>query len=164
MVAGGVIEAEYDVPPDAWYFEAERQPIMPFAVLLEVALQSCGFLAAYVGSALTSPVDLAFRNLEGEAELLEAVPPGCGTLTTQVRAAASASSGGMIIQSYEFVVSGGGRDRLSRPNDVRLFLALALAQQVGIREAKPYERQPGTGAAGDFDYPRRRRSPTIDCG
>ena len=38
MVAGGVIEAEYDVPPDAWYFAADRQPAMPFAVLLEVGL------------------------------------------------------------------------------------------------------------------------------
>ena len=27
---------------------------MPFAVLLEVALQPCGWLAAYMGSALTS--------------------------------------------------------------------------------------------------------------
>ena len=36
MAAGGVIEAEYDVPPDAWYFAADRQDVMPFAVLLEV--------------------------------------------------------------------------------------------------------------------------------
>ena len=48
------VEAEYDVPPDAWYFAADRQARMPFAVLLEVALQPCGWLAAYVGSALTS--------------------------------------------------------------------------------------------------------------
>ncbi len=45
-------------------------PVMPFAVLLEVALQPCGWLAAYLGSALTSPVDLSFRNLGGTAELL----------------------------------------------------------------------------------------------
>ena len=54
MVAGGEIEARYDVPPDAWYFAAERQGRMPFAVLLEAALQPCGWLAAYLGSALTS--------------------------------------------------------------------------------------------------------------
>src|SRR5439155_2459457 len=28
MVPGGVIEAEYDVPPDAWYFAQDRQPVM----------------------------------------------------------------------------------------------------------------------------------------
>ena len=27
LVAGGVIEAEYDVPPDAWYFAANRQSL-----------------------------------------------------------------------------------------------------------------------------------------
>ena len=53
------VEAEYDVPPDAWYFAADRQARMPFAVLLEVALQPCGWLAAYIGSALTSPSDLS---------------------------------------------------------------------------------------------------------
>ncbi len=40
---------------------------MPFGVLLEIALQPCGWLAAYCGSALTSPEDLAFRNLGGKA-------------------------------------------------------------------------------------------------
>ena len=39
---------------DAWYFEADRQDRVPYAVLLEAALQSCGWLAAYMGSALTS--------------------------------------------------------------------------------------------------------------
>ena len=60
-------EAEYDVPPDAWYFAANRCEKMPFAVLLEIALQPCGWLAAYCGSALTSAEDLSFRNLGGKA-------------------------------------------------------------------------------------------------
>ncbi|MEE9551535.1 MAG: type I polyketide synthase, partial [Gammaproteobacteria bacterium] len=39
LSAGGVIEAQYDIPEDAWYFVADRQARMPFSVLLEVALQ-----------------------------------------------------------------------------------------------------------------------------
>ena len=35
MAAGAMAEAQYDIPADAWYFAAERQPRMPFAVLLE---------------------------------------------------------------------------------------------------------------------------------
>jgi hypothetical protein len=54
---------------------------MPFAVLLETALQPCGWLAAYVGSALTSEIDLSFRNLGGEAQRQELVRPDAGTLT-----------------------------------------------------------------------------------
>src|SRR5205807_1723293 len=73
LAAGGRIVAEYDVPPDEWYFAANRQPTMPFAVLLEIALQPCGWLAAYLGSALTSPVDLSFRNLGGKATQLRPV-------------------------------------------------------------------------------------------
>ena len=37
---GAIAEAEYDVPPDEWYFHSYPQggtPFMPFAVLLEVA-------------------------------------------------------------------------------------------------------------------------------
>ncbi len=155
MVAGGVIEAQYDVPADAWYFAAERQPVMPFAVLLEIALQSCGFLAAYAGSALTSPADLAFRNLEGEAELLESVSPDAGTLTTRVRLLRVASSGGMIIQGYEFAVQCGARPVYRGQTTFGFFSREALAQQVGIREAKPYEIAGGRG----FDYPRESPFP-----
>ncbi len=104
MVAGGVIEAEYDVPPDAWYFAAERQPVMPFAVLLEIPLQACGFLAAYMGSALASSEDLCFRNLEGNGELLAQVGPDAGTLTSQICCKRIAHSAGMIIQHYDYQV------------------------------------------------------------
>src|SRR5581483_12369498 len=104
MVAGGVAEAQYDVPADAWYFAAERQRTIPFAVVLEIALQPCGWLAAYVGSALTSPVDLSFRNLGGSAQLLAPVGRDAGTLTTRVKITRVSRSGGMIIQGYEFEV------------------------------------------------------------
>jgi len=81
----GWIEAEYDVPPDAWYFRADRSGHMPFCVLLEIALQPCGWLAAYAGSALKSKKDLKFRNLGGEAVLHHPVLPGAGRLTMRAR-------------------------------------------------------------------------------
>ena len=46
IVPGGECEAQYGVPADAWYFADNRQGDMPFAVLLEIALQPCGWLAA----------------------------------------------------------------------------------------------------------------------
>jgi acyl transferase domain-containing protein/3-hydroxymyristoyl/3-hydroxydecanoyl-(acyl carrier protein) dehydratase len=155
MVAGGALSAQYDVPADAWYFESERQPIMPFAVLLEIALQSCGFLAAYAGSALTSPIDLAFRNLEGQAVVLQAITPNSGTLTTRVRLLRVASSGGMIIQSYEFAVRDDKRNIYRGQTTFGFFSREALDQQVGIREAKAYEYSGGRG----FAYPRHTPFP-----
>ena len=85
MVAGIEAKVAYDVPPDAWYFAADRQERMPYAVLLEAALQPCGWLAAYMGSALTSDEDLRFRNLGGSAVQLEVVTPRTGALMTHVR-------------------------------------------------------------------------------
>src|SRR5262249_16267560 len=102
LAAGCVIEAEYDVLVDAWYFPAHRQPEMPVGVVLESALQPCGWLAAYLGSALTSDVDLSFRNLGGKATQFEEVTPQSGTLTTTVKITRVSQSAGMIIQHYDF--------------------------------------------------------------
>jgi len=154
MAEGGVVEAEYDVPPDAWYFAAERQPLMPFAVLLEIPLQVCGWLAAYMGSALTSAEDLCFRNLGGNAELLTPVGPDIGTLTSRIRCTRIASSAGMIIQHYDFQVRS-ARGFVYRGDTVfGFFTRPALAQQVGIRDAKPYQPSAGELARGrSFAYP-----------
>lgn len=137
MQAGGEIEAEYDVPPDAWYFAANRQPVMPFAVLLEVALQPCGWLAAYLGSALTSPVDLSFRNLGGWATVHDEVTPNQGTLMTSVRITQVSASAGMIIQHYDFSVRHQTGPVLSGQTYFGFFSKSALAEQVGLRETVP---------------------------
>ena len=118
MAAGSAAEAEYDVPPDAWYFAADRQERMPFAVLLEVALQPCGWLAAYIGSALTSDEDLAFRNLGGSGVLLADVTPrdrhAHDSRATMTKVS---HSGGMIIQHYDFETSArrAGRSTAATP-------------------------------------------------
>jgi 3-hydroxymyristoyl/3-hydroxydecanoyl-(acyl carrier protein) dehydratase len=138
MKAGGVVEAQYDVPGAAWYFEANRQDRMPFAVLLEVALQSCGWTAAYMGSALTCPEDLCFRNLGGKAVQLAEVTPAIGTLTTRVKVTKVSSSAGMIIQNYDFEVRAGDRPVYRGDTYFGFFTRESLAQQVGIRDASIY--------------------------
>ncbi|MHB2019440.1 MAG: beta-ketoacyl synthase N-terminal-like domain-containing protein, partial [Candidatus Xenobia bacterium] len=132
-VPGGWTTGEYDIPADAWYFEANRQPAMPFAVLQEIPLQVCGWLAAYVGSALPSPVDLSFRNLGGEATLHGELFPDSGTVTTRVRLLSSSQAGGMIVQAYEFSTSCGDRLIYDGKTSFGFFSAEALAQQVGLR-------------------------------
>jgi 3-oxoacyl-(acyl-carrier-protein) synthase/3-hydroxymyristoyl/3-hydroxydecanoyl-(acyl carrier protein) dehydratase len=160
MVAGGVALAEYDVPPDAWYFTDERQPAMPFAVLLEVALQPCGWLAAYVGSALTSPEDLSFRNLGGEAVLHAPVGPDVGTLSTRVRLASVASSGGTILQHYDFEVRSSREIIYGGKTSFGFFPRAALAHQVGIQGTRPYEPSAAERARGRaFPFPRRAPLP-----
>lgn len=169
MLPGGVIEAEYNVPPDAWYFCREAQGVkrkasdvsafspsaeMPFAVLLEVALQPCGWFAAYMGSALTSEIDLSFRNLGGTAVQYEPVLPDAGTLTTTVKVTKVSSTGGMIIQNFDFEVRNEGRTVYKGDTYFGFFSKQALANQVGIRDAKPYQPTQAEIERGlRFNYP-----------
>jgi acyl transferase domain-containing protein/3-hydroxymyristoyl/3-hydroxydecanoyl-(acyl carrier protein) dehydratase len=139
LEAGAVIDAQYDVPASEWYFDADRQPAMPFAVLLEAALQPCGWLAAYLGSALTSREDLSFRNLGGESVQYKAVSPGMGTLTTTVTMTGVSSSGGMIIQHYAYKMVCRGETVYEGTTYFGFFSKAALADQIGIRDAVPYE-------------------------
>jgi PfaB family protein len=160
MVAGAMAEAQYDIPADAWYFAADRQPRMPFSVLLEAALQPCGWLAAYVGSALNSPTDISFRNLGGKAVQHRAVTPDSGTLTARATMTKVATSGGMIIQEYDFSVA--DRHGILYEGDTMFgfFAKEALAQQVGIRDAAPYlptAEEAGRGVS--LPYPEDRPFP-----
>ncbi|GJQ27960.1 MAG: type I polyketide synthase [Phycisphaerae bacterium] len=162
---GGWITAEYDVPiaddaapqPGAWYVAANRQRAMPFAVLLEIALQPCGWLAAYCGSALTSDVDLSFRNLGGRAVQHMEVLAEPATLTTRVRMTSVSRAGGMIIQKFDFEMRRGDELIYSGDTSFGFFSAAALAQQVGIRDAAarrfiPTAAQLAAGRA-PFDLP-----------
>ncbi len=135
LLTGGWVEGQYDVPPDAWYFAANRQASMPFAVLLEIALQSCGWLAAYMGSALQSEEDLRFRNLGGTATLYREVFPDAGTLTTRVRTTRVSKAGGMIIEEFDTQIWQGGAIVYDCHTIFGFFSQQALANQVGIRDA-----------------------------
>jgi len=154
MKAGTEVVCEYDVPADAWYFAANRSQTMPFAVLLEVALQPCGFLAAYMGSALTSDVDMSFRNLGGTARQHRQVTPATGTLTTAIKTTRVSTSGGMIIQNYTFRVTAGDEVIYDGDTYFGFFTRQALAQQVGVREATPYVPTEQERASGrSFTFP-----------
>jgi acyl transferase domain-containing protein/3-hydroxymyristoyl/3-hydroxydecanoyl-(acyl carrier protein) dehydratase len=160
LKAGGIIEAEYDVPADEWYFTEDNQPYMPFAVLLEVALQPCGWLAAYLGSALTSETDISFRNLGGKATQFIKVAPDIGTLTTKVKITNVSQSGGMIIQNYDYEMTSSQGLVYKGDTYFGFFSKQALADQVGIREVEPYsatelEQSRGTS----FTYPAEAPMP-----
>ncbi|MCK6486145.1 MAG: type I polyketide synthase [Phycisphaerae bacterium] len=154
--AGAWIEAQYDVPPDAWYFAANRQPSIPFSVLLEAALQPCGWLAAYLGSALRGEADLSFRNLGGEAVLREELFADAGTLTTRVRMTGVSEAGGMIIQHFDMQIWRAGRIVYDGRTTFGFFSGAALANQVGLRDAEQRAYRPGAperARAQSFDLP-----------
>ena len=145
LKAGASATAEYTIPKDAWYFRENGQATMPFAILLEVALQPCGWLAAYCGSALTSPVDLSFRNLGGDAVQYIEVTPETGTLVTTVVMTKVSQSGGMIIQNYDMLMHDvAGRLVYQGKTEFGFFTKESLSQQVGLRGAKLFVAPAGT--------------------
>ena len=127
---------------------------MPFAILLEVALQPCGWFSAYMGAALTSDIDLSFRNLGGTAVHSRPVRPSSGTLTTTVTVTKVSSTGGMIIHEFEFAVR--NEDRVIYEGDTYFgfFSKESLSNQVGIRDAGTYEPAADEMERGlNFNYP-----------
>ncbi len=138
ILPGGECEAQYDVPPDAWYFADNRQSEMPFAVLLEIALQPCGWLAAYMGSALTSEVDVSFRNLGGSATQFARVDPAIGTLSVRVTLTRASSSAGMIIQFFDYEVTAGSKRIYNGDTYFGFFPKVALLKQEGLKDSARY--------------------------
>jgi 3-hydroxymyristoyl/3-hydroxydecanoyl-(acyl carrier protein) dehydratase len=131
----GWVEAEYDVPPDAWYIRADRCRSVPYCVLLEAALQPCGWLAAYMGSALKSARPLYFRNLGGHGILHREVAPDAGTLRMRTRLSHVSEVTDMLIEHFDFEIS--SRDGLVYDGSTYFgfFTQSALERQEGIRDA-----------------------------
>ncbi len=160
---GDWIESHYDIPRHAWYFGANRQPTMAFCVLLEAALQPCGWLAAYLGSALRSPQDMHFRNLGGTAVLHREVWPEDGTLRVRVKMTDVSEAGGMIIENFAMQVLLGQEMVYEGTTNFGFFSAAALAQQLGVRDAVRYV-PPSEGRAFELPVlePLRPEEPAPD--
>jgi 3-hydroxymyristoyl/3-hydroxydecanoyl-(acyl carrier protein) dehydratase len=129
----GWIEASYTVPDNEWYFKANRSDKMPFCVLLEIALQPCGWLAAYAGSALHSDKQLKFRNLGGKAVLFREVNRNAGTLTMRTRLTKVSEAAGMIIEDFDIQILNDGELIYDGATNFGFFTNETMAQQVGIR-------------------------------
>jgi acyl transferase domain-containing protein/3-hydroxymyristoyl/3-hydroxydecanoyl-(acyl carrier protein) dehydratase/1-acyl-sn-glycerol-3-phosphate acyltransferase len=132
MKAPSMIECEYDVPESAWYFEQNGNATMPFCVLMEAALQPCGWLASFVGSALTTEQDLLFRNLDGTGTVLHEIRPGSGPLRTRATLRSISQTAGMIIESFEVECFQGDRPVYTMKTVFGFFPKEAFENQVGL--------------------------------
>ncbi|GJM34327.1 MAG: hypothetical protein DHS20C18_33280 [Saprospiraceae bacterium] len=134
------IYAEYDVPVDAWYYKQNSNVTMPYSVLMEIALQPCGLLGAYLGSTLQfADKNLYFRNLDGDGELFD-LPNGTDlrgkTISNKAVLVSSVALGGTILQNYTFELSVDGQVFYKGKSSFGFFPGEALAQQVGLDNGK----------------------------
>ena len=155
MRAGASIELEYDIPTDAWYFEENGCTSMPFAVLLEAALQPCGWLASYVGSTLSVDSDLSFRNLGGAATVLGELLGDAGTLTTRVKMTDVSAAGDMIIESFDVQCFLGDHQVFEMETTFGFFPPDALAKQVGLPVSEVHQELLDRDSATSIDLKTR---------
>lgn len=129
--AGAHIRAEYDIPPDTWYFADNRSGAMPFAVLNEIVLQPCGWLASHCGFALEGGD--RFRNLEGDGRILRSVMPVDGTIIVDTTLSSFSKVGPMTIVAFD--VAGrlaSGEPVMELTTRFGFFPAAALVRQAGL--------------------------------
>lgn len=132
------VTAEYDVPANAWYFHEQGYPAIPYALLMEIALQPCGFLSAYLDTyALVTDERFYFRNLDGRARLLVQMDTRGKTLTTHARLLNSATGGGTVVQKYAFSVSCQGVTLFAGESSFGYFSAESMANQLGVDGGRP---------------------------
>lgn len=132
MIAPCSVTAVFDIDPHAWYLEANAFPVMPFAILLEAALQPCGWLASYVGCAAERAEDVAFRNLDGTGTILGEVDPSSGPLKTDVTLNKLVRAGETTIVGFAVQCRQGDRPVYKLDTVFGFFSPSALQAQVGL--------------------------------
>ncbi len=130
---GSIVKAVWTPPADSWLFQSAggEAPSLPYAALNEVALQPCGFLAAFMGSALPFTHPMHFRNLGGEATVLGAIYGGERVETT-ASLMRSSRMGDMLIQHYQFNCRAEGRAIYEGQTQFGFFSSDSLARQAGL--------------------------------
>ncbi|MCA9647831.1 MAG: polyketide synthase dehydratase domain-containing protein, partial [Myxococcales bacterium] len=128
---GASVVVEYDIPADSWYFAENGARSMPYCVLLEAALQPCGWLASYVGGALGDS-EVMFRNLDGTGTLKAELLDNAGILRSEVKLTKVSRSAGMTLVGFDVQCFLGDRLVYDMTTMFGFFPPDALKNQVGL--------------------------------
>jgi 3-hydroxymyristoyl/3-hydroxydecanoyl-(acyl carrier protein) dehydratase len=140
---GRTLTGECGVSTDAWFLLPDG--IAPHAILMEMGMQPCGFLSAYMGSTRHHPdTDFYFRNLDGEAVLLRPIDLRGRTVTSRVTLRASTAVGNAIVQTFGFTLACGGEDFYTGEATFGYFTRATLDARAGLdggEEITPWLRR-----------------------
>ncbi len=141
------IVAEYDVPADAWYFDGDPRGRLPYSICIEVALQPCGVLSAYLGTPLRFPeIDYYFRNLDGETVFHRLVDARGKTLRARAELLKTIFYGSTIIQHFSFELICDGEVFFEGKSSFGYFSTDEMAGQAGLDSGNivlPWLKQAG---------------------
>jgi PfaB family protein len=132
VAENSALVSEFDLPDTAWYRNGSSAPLSHIS-LMELALQPCGFLSAYMGSIRgRESQDLYFRNLDGEGTLLGWPESPPRTLSNRVVLLSSSELEDVIIQKYSFQLSWGGSALYRGTSSFGYFPHSMLESQAGL--------------------------------
>ena len=128
---GATVVTEYDVLADAWYFTDAGNAQMPFAVLLEVALQPCGWLGSHGGFALLGGE--CFRNLDGDGHIGKNIDAVNQCIRVEATMTSFSTMGAMTIVHFDVIVDSSlGYRVMTLKTSFGFFPMDALDRQVGL--------------------------------
>ncbi|MEM6400544.1 MAG: beta-ketoacyl synthase N-terminal-like domain-containing protein, partial [Cyanobacteria bacterium P01_D01_bin.116] len=134
---GSTIITEYDVPSVPWYCVQNSSETVPYSILMEIGLQPCGFLSAYLGTTLLYPdSSLYFRNLDGQGTIFKNIDIRGKTITNTATLISSTNVRGMILQSFTFQLVCDQEIFYQGEASFGHFSPDALANQVGLDSGK----------------------------
>jgi PfaB family protein len=132
---GRTLVGECDVSSNAWFVVPDGT--VPYAILMEMGMQPCGFLSAYMGSTCSHPdTDFYFRNLDGEGTLLKDVDLRGRTITSRAVLRASTAVGNAIVQTFAFSLGCGGEDFYTGEATFGYFTRATLDARAGLDGGK----------------------------
>jgi 3-hydroxymyristoyl/3-hydroxydecanoyl-(acyl carrier protein) dehydratase len=139
VTVGSQVEAVYRLaanPAERAFLLSQAggsRPVVPYAALNEMALQPCGFLAAYMGSALSFPGPMHFRNLGGDATVLSHIDSLSGEIQTKATLTKFSVLGSMAIQHYNFSVFWNGSPIYEGQTHFGFHSPESLAKPLGLK-------------------------------
>ncbi|MDP2964563.1 MAG: hypothetical protein Q8N39_00840 [Pelolinea sp.] len=127
------ISAESDIPSNAWFFDGTVNGEIPLSIMLEIALQPCGVLSAWLGTQLRYPaVDFFFRNLDGDVQFSRKVDLRGKTIRTNAILTRTIFSGSTIIQHFDFELACDGEVFFKGTFSFGYFPEESMASQTGL--------------------------------
>ncbi len=127
------ITTEADIERDAWFLENNPYGQVPLAVLMEIALQPCGMLSAYLGTPLIIPAENnLFRNLDGWMTLAPFPDLRGKTITSKSQLIKTIASGGLYIQQFKFQLLADDHPFANGESSFGYFTQAMMEQQHGL--------------------------------
>jgi 3-hydroxymyristoyl/3-hydroxydecanoyl-(acyl carrier protein) dehydratase len=122
-----------DIPIDAWFLRENPSGTIPTALVMEIALQPCGFLSAYLDTYAAVPHrEYFFRNLDGKLRRVEPVNLRGKTIRTRARLIQHVVGGGTVIQKFAFSLFCADKIVFDGEATFGYFAAETMLNQVGL--------------------------------